>query len=41
MKYAFVLLLVVSLTACGTNYLNPAAPGSIGNQQQNQTPPAS
>ena len=41
MKYAFVLLLVVSLTACGTNSLGSAAPGSTGTQQQSQTPPPS
>lgn len=41
MKYAFVLLLVVSLTACGINSLGSAAPGSTGTQQQSQTPPPS
>ena len=41
MKYAFVLFLVVSLTACGANSLGTAAPGSTGTQQQSQTPPPS
>src|SRR5579864_6627991 len=40
MKYAFVLLILVSLTACGTNSLNSAAPNNTGNQQQNQIPPS-